>query len=123
MSGRGSDPIVRGTLRLCDEPAPEGPVVVESEVFNTISMLSDAAPNGRAIQGGARVNGNGPYLCGPRVEDAGEPRSGEDMVKLVPGDTALPFLGGDAKNCVCGGCLYILRDNVGTGDIALFALA
>jgi hypothetical protein len=118
----GGEPVVQGTFRLIDRSVPGDPVIVESEFFNSISAFSTAEPNARQVQGWARANGNGPFPFLLQVEDVGEPGSGEDTVNFVFGDAALPFLGGEAKNCDCGGFSYSLRSNVVAGDLALFAL-
>jgi hypothetical protein len=119
----GAEPLVQGTFRVNDPSDPHNPVMLESEFFNSITAFSKEAPNARQIQGWARVNGNGPFPFLLQVEDVGEPGAGEDTVNLVFGDAALPFLGGEAKNCDCGGYSYSLRSNVVAGDLALFALA
>lgn len=118
----GGEPVVQGTFRLIDRSVPGDPVVIESEFFNSISAFSTAEPDARRIQGWARANGNGPFPFLLQVEDVGEPGAGEDTVNFVFGDAALPFLGGEAKNCDCGGFSYSLRSNVVAGDLALFAL-
>jgi hypothetical protein len=119
----GAEPLVHGTFRLIDQGDPNSPVVLESELFNSITAFSKNEPSARQIQGWARVNGNGPFPFLLQVEDVGEPGSGADTFNLVFGDAAVPFLGGDAKNCDCGGYSYSLRSNVIAGDLALFALA
>jgi hypothetical protein len=119
----GAEPLVQGTFRLNDQTDPANPVMLESEVFNTITAFSTDAPNARQIQGWARVNGDGPFPFLLQVEDVGEPGAGEDTVNLVFGDAALPFLGGEARTCDCGGFSYSLRSNVVAGDLALFPLA
>jgi len=117
----GGEPVVQGTFRLNDS-SPDNPVIIEGEFFNAVSAFSEEAPNARQIQGWARANGNGPFPFLLQVEDVGEPGSGEDTFNLVFGDAAIPFLGGEAKNCDCGGFSYSLRSNVVAGDLALFAL-
>ncbi len=111
---------LHGTFRLVDETEPSIPIVLESLRFETFGLLSPGSMQGRQIVGWASMNGAGEYPFLLQVEDLGEAGTEEDQFNLVFGADAEPFLGGEAKNCDCGGVSYSLRSRVVTGDITLF---
>lgn len=118
------DPIgvvsLHGMFRLVDETQPSLPIVLESRRFETFGLVSPSSMQGRQIVGWASMNGAGEYPFLLQVEDLGEAGTEEDQFNLVFGVDAEPFLGGEAKNCDCGGVSYSLRSRVVTGDITLF---
>lgn len=116
------EPVVQGSFVLEDQSESSNPVSILTEWLDSYGPYSASLPDARQIIGWARMNGADPVPFLLQLEDLGIPGGGEDTFNLVLGADAQPFLGGEAKDCDCGGISYSLRSNVVTGDLARFEL-